>query len=76
MQAKCAVSGLKNIAAQNIRGNQVGSALYPLELQLKDMRETLHRERLGESRNAFNQSVAARQHNEKTAGRRRRSDPR
>ncbi len=61
VHAECSVGGLEYIAAQNVGGNQIGSALHALELQIKKMREAFHGERFSQPRDAFDQRVASRE---------------
>ena len=55
---------LKNISAQDIGGNQIRRALHALKLQPKQMRQALHRQRLGQPRDALDERVAAREHDD------------
>ena len=58
-------SGLEDRGAQNVGGHQVGRALHALEAEAEQPADRFHDESFGDSRHAFKQRVALREHGDK-----------
>jgi hypothetical protein len=50
---------VENFGAGNVGRHQVGRELDALEIQVEDLRQRFHQQRLGESRHAGDQAMAA-----------------
>ena len=50
---------LQDFRPRNVRRHQIGRELNPLKLQMKNLRDRPHQQRLGQARRAGDQAVAA-----------------